>query len=278
VRLASRPQNRAVTSTYGLGTNGAEQAERERLAYVERYHDAFTIDCLEKVGVTAGWRCADVGAGAGSIASWLRDRVGEHGEVVAIDLDTSLLKPLVARGVVVRDQDVTAGPIHEQALDLIHARLLLVHLPARERVLRKFVSAVRPGGIVLVGDIDFTAFEALDPGPAWVAAWDTFLLAVEHAGWDVACGKHLAGLLARGGLEDVRAEARHGAYRGGEIPCELLARTFERLRERLLAMDLPSQDLDSAVGELRSSEHRFLAPGVWTAWGHRPRAAQEHAA
>ena len=37
------------------------------------------------------------------------------------------------------------------------------------------------------------------------------------------------------------------------MACELMARTLERLRERLLAMDVPLADLETSVAELRST-------------------------
>ena len=88
-----------VPTEYILDQQGAEQAERERLALVERYHDPISVAALERLGVDAGWRCLDVGAGAGSIARWLAERVLPAGEVLATDLDTRLLEPLTASGV-----------------------------------------------------------------------------------------------------------------------------------------------------------------------------------
>jgi trans-aconitate methyltransferase len=37
---------------------------------------------------------------------------------------------------------------------LVHARLVLVHIAERERVLRRLVSALRPGGWLLIEDAD----------------------------------------------------------------------------------------------------------------------------
>jgi 2-polyprenyl-3-methyl-5-hydroxy-6-metoxy-1,4-benzoquinol methylase len=62
--------------------------ERRRLALIERVYDPVTTSRLEQLGVGAGWRCVDVGAGGGSVARWLRDQVGPEGSVVAVDLDT----------------------------------------------------------------------------------------------------------------------------------------------------------------------------------------------
>src|SRR5437867_4191850 len=73
-----------------------EAAERTRLRGLEAWTDPLTIRQLEAVGVELGWRCADVGAGAGSIARWLSERVGPTGSVVATDRDPRLLTDLPA--------------------------------------------------------------------------------------------------------------------------------------------------------------------------------------
>lgn len=259
-----------VPTQYILDQQGAEQAERERLALVERYHDPISVAALARLGVDAGWRCLDVGAGGGSIARWLADRVLPSGEVLATDLDTRLLEQLRGSGVQVQRSDITIAPPALEAFDLVHARLLLIHLPDRARAAAHLASAARPGGWVMAGDLDFTTFEPIDPWPAWRGVWESFQLAVEHAGWDVCCGRRLAGLLAISGLEGVCAEARSGGMSGGSLACELMARTLERLRERLLAMDVPLADLETSVAELRRPARTFVAPTVWSVWGHRP--------
>ena len=62
-----------------------DEAERQRLAAIEAGLDPFTTECLEGIGVGPGWHCLEIGAGAGSIAAWLRHRVGRDGRVVATD-------------------------------------------------------------------------------------------------------------------------------------------------------------------------------------------------
>jgi len=56
--------------------------------------------------VAAGWRCLEVGAGGGSIAEWLCDRVGPDGRVVATDLDTRWVAKLSQPYLEVRVHDL----------------------------------------------------------------------------------------------------------------------------------------------------------------------------
>jgi SAM-dependent methyltransferase len=259
-----------MRANYILDQRGAERAERERLALVERHHDPITVRVLERLGIGPGWRCLDVGSGSGSIAGWLAERVGPDGEVTATDLDIRLLEPLAAAGVDVVRSDIVSGPPPTGVFDLVHARLLLIHLPERERAAWHLVAAAGPGCPVVVGDIDFTTFEPIERWPGWNGVWDSFLLAVEHAGWDVACGRRLSAILSSVGLEEIEVEAIGGSARGGDLPCELFARTLERLCDRLLAMDVSPSDIARSLAELRSPARTFALPTIWTAWGRRP--------
>ncbi|MGH3758127.1 MAG: SAM-dependent methyltransferase, partial [Actinophytocola sp.] len=52
------------------------QVEHDRLMLLQEVFDPFSARLLDRVGVAAGWRCLEVGAGAGSVARMLADRAG----------------------------------------------------------------------------------------------------------------------------------------------------------------------------------------------------------
>src|SRR4051812_14227124 len=85
--------------------------ERERLTALESLFDASSRRLLADLGVGAGWRCLEVGAGAGGIARWLADRVGDTGRVVATDLDTRFLDG--SGNLDVRTHDVVTDDLDE---------------------------------------------------------------------------------------------------------------------------------------------------------------------
>jgi hypothetical protein len=63
-----------VHSDYMLVNKGKEAPIR--FAALAAIYDPQTIRHLETLGVACGWRCLEVGAGSGTIAKWLADRVG----------------------------------------------------------------------------------------------------------------------------------------------------------------------------------------------------------
>jgi hypothetical protein len=51
--------------------------------------DPWTFRHIEDLGIGAGWRCREIGAGGPSVPRWLADRVGGKGRVPATDIDVS---------------------------------------------------------------------------------------------------------------------------------------------------------------------------------------------
>ncbi|WP_374194095.1 trans-aconitate 2-methyltransferase, partial [Streptomyces sp. MBT97] len=88
------------------------------------------------------------------MVSWLAKKVGPTGKVLATDLDTSLLTAVARPPVEVRVHDLGTEEPPMDGFDLVHARLVLVHVPDRERALRSMVASLRPGGRILVEDGD----------------------------------------------------------------------------------------------------------------------------
>jgi SAM-dependent methyltransferase len=230
-----------------------DELERRRLELLELHHDPDSIAALERTGVGAGWRCLDVGAGAGSISRWL---VARGAEVLATDLDISGLE-----GVDARVHDITSDEPLPGPFDLVHTRLVLLHLPDREAVARRLGELARPGGWVVAGDIDFTPVAMAEPSAKWTRTWAAWCAATEAAGWDLACGARLPELLRGAGLKDVRAD--------GLVPLLILSLAFERLRERLVAHGASEADVTGAREALEDPAQHFVAPVTWTATGRR---------
>ncbi|HEY4410683.1 MAG TPA: methyltransferase domain-containing protein, partial [Acidimicrobiia bacterium] len=104
--------------------DNAWEHARRRLTLLEELYDHITIRSLERVGVKPGWRCLEVGPGAGSITRWLCERTGPTGQVVTVDLDTRFVDELAATEdtLEVHQQDIVADGLPGGEYDLIHAR------------------------------------------------------------------------------------------------------------------------------------------------------------
>jgi ubiquinone/menaquinone biosynthesis C-methylase UbiE len=256
----------------------AWQKERDRLGALQSLFDGPSRRLLADLGVGAGWRCLEVGGGAGSIASWLADRVGPTGSVLATDLDTRFLDGHSRANLEVRTHNVVTDPLDEAAFDLVHARAVLVHLPDRRQVLKRLVAALRPGGWLLLEDVDFAGATARTlaqyvtmPPPA-PAAVERIYLAVASvfaaSGADPSYGSRLTGTLADAGLAHVSAELHTPVVSGGSE--QWTRGTVEQLAERLVATGLTTaDDIEMFLTASAQPSSYYLPPLMVSAWGQR---------
>ena len=133
--------------------------------------------------------------------------------------------------------------------DLVHARLLFMHLPHREQLLRRAVAALKPGGIIVVSDWDCTHLdEMLLRGPAELA--DAFLtfqttlveLAVAN-GASESWARRIPLAMHEAGLVDVHAETHNRLWAGGEAGCLLHASNSRQMQAVLLGRGMTTAQL-----------------------------------
>jgi SAM-dependent methyltransferase len=245
---------------YLLSQRGLPDVERPRLRLLEEVHDPLTISQLDAIGVGEGWRCLDVGAGGGSATKMLAARVGSTGSVLAVDLDTSLLEGLASDRVQVRRHDLLVDPLPQAAFDLVHARLLLMHLPSRLEALRRLTAAARPGGWLAVMDPDFTTVAVSPRNLTWERVWSAFNDVLVDGGWDPRYGARLCGDLQALGLVDVHADCITGRGPGGGLHPRLLSLSLERLREPMVALGARSEEIDKARRLLEDPANTITGP------------------
>lgn len=250
---------------------------RQRLRGLEELLDPGTIRYLEALGVGEGWHCLEVGAGGGTIAEWLCNRVGRAGRVVAIDQDTRFLEALSMPNLEVRRLDIVSDNLPDDRFDLVLSRLVLEHIPEREQALRRMLSVLKPGGCLMCEDADNTSVALLSPTDT--ASRDLFMKIeqgkdrVMAARGHAYCGRQLYRYLSALGLTDIRAEGRVPLLYAGTAPARWKWLSVEQLRNDIVGADLATEEeIEAYAGLLDSSG--FAAQGftVMTAWGRRPAA------
>jgi SAM-dependent methyltransferase len=254
-----------------------QQAEAgRRFGALAALFDASTFRHLTALGLRPGWRVWEVGAGGPTVPQWLAEHTGPDGEVVATDLDpTWIAGPNPPANLRVVRHDVGLDPPPEGPFDLVHARLVLVHVPQRTQALAAMVSVLRPGGWLVLEEADPAVQPLLcleDDGPAQQLAnrlKTGFRRLMADRGVDLAYGRRLPRLLRDAGLLDVAADAYFPIT--GPACTELERATTEQIRDRLLAADLATdEEIDQHLANLSSGLVDLATSPMITAWGRRP--------
>ena len=265
----------AQQDTYAF--DNARAIQRQRHATLARLFDPGTVRHLEATGVGPGWRCLEVGAGGGSIAMWLCDRVGVDGAVVATDLDTTVLRDLSRPNLDIRVHDVLVDDLPADEYDLVHMRLVLAWLGDTAAALDRLVAALRPGGVLVAEEMDFAGVavdarldarrrEAFER----VVAAHNDVLGRSHR-FDAFYGRRVAGDLSAAGLVDVDAEGRVGMWRGGADGGLIWKLTIDQLRDEMIASGIASEeDVEVALALCDDPDLAVLSQVVMAAWGRRP--------
>lgn len=126
----------------------------QRFDALAQLFDPWTIRHIEGCGLAPGDAVWEVGAGGPSLVTWLAERVGPTGRVVASDIDTSWLEEAEGHCYQVLRHDVATDDPPDGPFDLVHARLVLVHVVERERAIAAMVSVLRPGGWIVLEEAD----------------------------------------------------------------------------------------------------------------------------
>lgn len=267
-------------STYIFENAG--QPTGQRFSSLETLYDPWTIRHLEATGIGPGWQCWEIGAGGGSIAAWLAERCGQTGHVLVTDIDPRFLvksASLEYPHLEIQRHDIGTDPLPAQAFDIIHARLVFAHVPTREATLERLVTALKPGGWLIVEDFDATL---LDPG---YPTTDTTAMALyrhllttqgllmatrsgeQATNWGRSMYRHLRAQ----GLVNLGMEGYVAVWQGQSAGALLVEANFEQIREEAVSAGLiTSEEIAQVFTLLSDPDFVFSSPVMLTAWGRRP--------
>jgi SAM-dependent methyltransferase len=264
--------NSLAVMTYAFD-NAAPQADG-RFTALTAIFDPGTIRHLRELGIGAGWRCLEVGAGGGSVASWLSEQVGAAGRVIATDIDVRFLERLQKSNLEVWRHDIASDPLPEATFDVIHLRLVLGHLPNREDVIARLVAALRPGGWLLAEEFDshsMRADRATNIAETALKSHGAMQDVLARHGFEGYFGRRLMGRLLAHGLSGVTAEGRVFMFQGGTSGAELTRAAISQARDEMITLDaVTAAEVEYDLAQLRREDFMMPSPVMWAVRGRKP--------
>ncbi|MGH8929939.1 MAG: class I SAM-dependent methyltransferase [Egibacteraceae bacterium] len=250
--------------------DNAWERGRERLAGIERIFDSSTIRYLDGLGVGDGWRCLELGAGGGTIAAWLCDRVGGKGQVVATDLDTRFLAEVKAPNLEVLTHDVSTDGRPGEPFDLIQ-RLLLEWVQDREAVLKRLVTWLAPGGWLLAEDFQWSAKYPIGSPPPFDETVAMVIQWLASVAYEPDFGSRPPAAFSRHGLVDIGSEARTVMVHGALPDATFYRLSIEQLRGPVVASGmLTDAQVDAALERIEEPTFAVMMPCLVSTWGRMP--------
>jgi SAM-dependent methyltransferase len=262
-------------------------AGRERLRVLARAMQPTTAALFDRIGIAPGVSCLDVGCGGGDVTCELARRAAPGGRAVGIDRDGAKL--VIAReeagagaglAVEYREGDVLTTELAPE-YDVVYVRFLLTHMADPQAAAARIAGGLRPGGVLIVEDIDFTGSFCQPANAAYDRYAELYTKAAWARGVDPNIGPRLPGLLVAAGCERVGVNVVQPAGmtpEGHERDVKLVTPlTLENIADSAIAAELTTrEEVDRLVAELyrlADDTTTLLAiPRIVQTWGYRPAA------
>jgi arsenite methyltransferase len=177
---------------------------------VYRHRDILRRRALvhEALGAQPGDRVLDAGCGPGFYAAETLERVGPDGSVVGVDASAPMLALAAkrcegAQNVEFHEGDVTGLPVADADFDRALSVQVLEYVADIPAALAELRRVLRPGGRVLIWDVDWATVSWHSKDPArmerFLRAWDAHLS-------DPSLPRTLSAQLRAAGFEDVEMQ------------------------------------------------------------------------
>jgi SAM-dependent methyltransferase len=257
-------------------TLGSGVEAKQRLNRLARLCRPATLALLESAGIRPGYYCLDVGSGSGDVTLDMARLVGPLGKVVGLDMDDTVVRlareDAISQGVEnVEFRTQSAESLSETGYDLVYARFLLAHLGNPTKVLKDMVSALQPGGVLVIEDGEFSASFSYPPDEAFTRFVRWSCETVRRRGANLNIGPTLPMSLGTIGLSPVTISLSQVPLSLSEDK-EVFSVAMQQRRPAMLSEGVVTEEeFDEAYAKLRAfaaqPENIIAMPRVWQVCG-----------
>jgi len=264
-----------MSEYHSSGKEKQANVEKERLHYLQQALDPLTFRRFDRLGVKPGWRCLEVGAGEGSVAHWLAQKIGPQGTIVATDIEPRLMNKEHEPYLEIRRHDILVDELEQGYYDLVHTRAVLMHLSDPVHAVKKMAAAVRPGGWLFLEEFDQISFGAVDSESPVAQAFNQkmeLLMQTLKAAriMNMYFGRHLRGLLEQLGFVDIGNEGSTEISRGGDPLTQFQLMNLQLAGPPLIAAGvLTGEDVELLRKLFADPSFYYVGSVFFGVWGRR---------
>jgi ubiquinone/menaquinone biosynthesis C-methylase UbiE len=234
---------------------GGTAAELERLLAQARGYEFQANRLLDQIDVQPGWRALDIGCGPIGILNLLSARVGSHGHVVGLEREerfVDMARAEIARrgldNVQIVQADALSSGLPRESFDVVHARLVMVNVSAREQLLTEMIALACPGATIVLEEIDNVSWLCHPAHPSWTVFIDAFHTMFHANGGNGFIGRAIPGMMQAAGLQSVQTQIDVDTPLPGDYRRTHLVSLMDSLRDKLIERGV--------IGEQELVEHR----------------------
>ncbi|KAJ7153559.1 S-adenosyl-L-methionine-dependent methyltransferase [Mycena crocata] len=203
-------------------------------------------------------KIVDIGAGSGAWAIQAAKQFPDA-DVLAVDMTPLPARPLPSNLTFQQHNALEPFPLEAGSFDIVHARLVLCHLPEAHSVLSRIIDLVKPGGWLLIDDLDWSGdFKGLDKAPGVKFGLSLLVKFMEAAAGDPHYAKTLKPYLEAATDRLSEVHVREVDISINPIPKDPAMAGLSQVIKKSLVSSVSAAPVNDAVGFTKEAKDSFL--------------------
>jgi 2-polyprenyl-3-methyl-5-hydroxy-6-metoxy-1,4-benzoquinol methylase len=255
------------------------QEGKKRLHILAEALYPYTRPLLEKLGVSKGTSFLDAGCGGGDVSMMVAQMMGDNGSVTAIDFDKDIIALNKQEAADLGIQNISYETLsaydisYSNNFDIAYARFLLSHLTEPSKALQKMAQSVKPGGKVVVEDIQFSGHFCHPACEAFNRYIEYFTTAAHSNGHNAEIGINLFSLFQQAGFHNIGFDVIQPVFNTG--PGKWMAHiTLDKISNTLIQQGIANNEtiiqmLQELEAYTNDNNTIISLPRIFRVWGEK---------